>query len=198
MFENNSTLWQNKETFTVQFLKGKSFFLFLCKTIIRDRNPFQFVPVLFKELEKIMATLQDILSALDTNSRLTAQAADTSAQALVKVVEGFAALKEQLANLDITPEQLNDLQNTINANSDILQAVITTQGQISETAAQTAPTVQSPVDPVPPTEPTLPENPVELPAEISEEGVDVVESPENIGLPGSVEIDISNPETSEI
>lgn len=173
------------------------FVSFFRALVRKNINPFRFVFHLFEAIDFIMATLTEILSALDVNTRLTAQAADSSAQSLAKVIEGFATLKNQLAQLDITPEQLNDLQNMINSNSDILQAVIETQGKISETAAQTSPSVPSPVDPIPPTEPTLPENPVEVPEDISEDEVDLVESSENIGLPGSVEIDLVDSSESD-
>lgn len=137
-----------------------------------------------QELKAIMATFQEILSAIQTNGQLIISSLDalTSESAEIK-----KALQDAANNV-ATPEQLESALANINSNNEQLN-------KIKETVVQLVPTLPSPSEPTPvPTEPTEPidalptPEPVPTPSEPGE--IDVIPSEPEVGLPGSVEIDV--------
>lgn len=132
-----------------------------------------------------MASFQEVLTAVQGNSTLIAEAATE----LVSINSRVA----QLLSSSPSAAQLTELQGLVSQQGDSLT-------QIVDTAKQTAPLSVSPVEPtpvptpdpsgtipvVPPVEPTP--APVEVPA--TPDPVVVEPAPIDVGLPGGVAIDV--------
>ena len=136
-----------------------------------------------------MASFQEVLTGVQTNSTLIAQAATELGSINARVAE--------LLSSSPSAAQLTELQGLVSQQGDSLTKIV-------DTAKQTAPLSVSPVEPtpvptpvptpdpsgtipvVPPVEPTP--APVEVPA--TPDPVVVAPSPVDVGLPGGVAIDV--------
>ena len=133
-----------------------------------------------------MASFQEVLTGVQTNSTLIAQAATELGSINARVAE--------LLSSSPSAAQLTELQGLVSQQGDSLTKIV-------DTAKQTAPLSVSPVDPTPvptpdpsggtpvvtpPVEPTP--APVEVPA--TPDPVVVAPAPVDVGLPGGVAIDV--------
>jgi hypothetical protein len=142
--------------------------------------------LIFLRIE-IMTSFEQIIKGVQGNSVLIAQA---GAELL-----SINSRISQLSKGQPTDEQLEEMQTLVDQQGKGLL-------QIIDTAKQTAPMIKSPVEPTPvpidgsETTPPVVPAPIEEPAPVViaptlPEEIEVQPSPDEIGLPGSVEIDAS-------
>lgn len=137
------------------------------------------IDIRVKQLElKIMASFVDVLNAIKDNGLLIISVSDAVIASGTKLEELITRLQQ---GEDVPSEELSETLS-------VLQAQRTQLGAIKDTVVQLVPSLPSPTIPSQPGEP-VPDEP-SLPEETSPD--DVVISPnDDVGLPGSVEIDLS-------